>query len=235
MKTAPGGRVQERATATLERVIFLVCADAALTQQFIGELVATGENYQLPLAVSMERARKGFRRVAPSVILLDESAVNADAGESLEAAADVLTEYAPVVVVAAPERQSGLTFLITSGAVDFVARVGSFLPVAVGLLERRVRLTVQTAQSGGHLGLPEEYSSDFGEILRHEVNNPLTGILGNAELLLAESKKKNGDRLSSVAAIQRLQTIADLAVRLRETVRRLSNAWESRHDQVRSA
>jgi len=27
---------------------------------------------------------------------------------------------------------------------------------------------------------------DFGEVLRHELNNPLTGILGNAELLLVE-------------------------------------------------
>ncbi len=25
---------------------------------------------------------------------------------------------------------------------------------------------------------------DFGEVLRHELNNPLTGILGNAEMLL---------------------------------------------------
>jgi len=53
-------------------------------------------------------------------------------------------------------------------------------------------------------------------------------------LLLAECKKKNGEHLP-VAAVQRLQTIAELAVRLRETVRRLSNAWESRHDHARSA
>jgi two-component system NtrC family sensor kinase len=54
----------------------------------------------------------------------------------------------------------------------------------------------------------------------HEINNPLTGILGNAELLLARR-----DRLSAVDT-QRLQTVVDLAIRLRETIRRLSNAWE---------
>lgn len=218
----------------LERVIFLVCADAALTQQCVGELLATGGNYQLPLAASVTQARKAFRRVAPAVILLDESAIGPEtAGESLASAVSTLTESAPVVVVAAPERQTELAFLITSGAVDFVARVGDFRTVAVGLLERRVRLTEQAETSVGFPGA--ESAGDFGEILRHEVNNPLTGILGNAELLLADCKKKSGDRLAGSAAIERLQTIADLAVRLRETVRRLSNAWEGRHNHARSA
>ncbi len=67
-----------------------------------------------------------------------------------------------------------------------------------------------------------DFSRDFGEILRHEVNNPLTGILGNAELLLARR-----DGLPQ-AAIERVETIAGLAVRLRETVRRLSHAWDER-------
>ncbi len=220
----------------VERVIFLVSADAALTQQFVSELVATGGHYQLPLAASVAQARKAFRRVAPAAILLDESAANRErTGESLESAVAMLTESAPVVVVAAPERQCELTFLITSGAVDFVARIGTFIPVAVGLLERRVRLAEQAAQAEGPASfLWAGSAGDFGEVLRHEVNNPLTGILGNAELLLAECKKKGGNRLPP-AAIQRLQTIAELAVRLRETVRRLSNAWESRHDHARSA
>ncbi len=47
-------------------------------------------------------------------------------------------------------------------------------------------------------------AGDFGEILRHEVNNPLTGILGNTELLLARR-----DRLPP-GAVERLQTIAEL-------------------------
>jgi signal transduction histidine kinase len=67
------------------------------------------------------------------------------------------------------------------------------------------------------MGAPE----GFGEILRHEVNNPLTGILGNAELLLARR-----DSLPP-AAVQRLETIAELAIRLRETIRRLSEAAEA--------
>jgi len=68
---------------------------------------------------------------------------------------------------------------------------------------------------------------DFGELLRHELNNPLTGILGNAELLLSEIRRKTDGRMPH-GAPQRLETIAALAVRLRETVRRLSQEWELR-------
>jgi signal transduction histidine kinase len=75
----------------------------------------------------------------------------------------------------------------------------------------------------------DDVAGDFGEILRHEVNNPLTGILGNTELLLARR-----DRLPP-GAIERLQTIAELAVRLRETVRRLSNTWDEQHENARPA
>jgi CheY-like chemotaxis protein len=63
--------------------------------------------------------------------------------------------------------------------------------------------------------------------IAHELNNPLTGILGNAELLLAEIRR-NDDGKIPYGGQQRVETIAALAVRLRETVRRLSQEWESR-------
>jgi len=42
------------------------------------------------------------------------------------------------------------------------------------------------------------------------------------------------DRLPP-SAVERLETIAELAVRLRETVRRLLNAWEEHHETARPA
>jgi len=75
---------------------------------------------------------------------------------------------------------------------------------------------------------------NFGELLRHERNNPLTGILGNAELLLAEARRHQ-DGPFSEAGLKRLETIAALAVRMRETARRLSQAREARSEQARSA
>jgi signal transduction histidine kinase len=218
-----------------ERVVYLVCADPTATQALLVELIKARGDCQLPIAVSIAQAHRSFARATPIVILLDESAVEfegADRGAALEAAVAGLTEFAPVVVIAAPERQCDLSFLISSGAVDFVARVGNFLPMAVGMVERRVRLAEQPEARTLELG--GKPVSDFGAVLRHEVNNPLTGILGNAELLVAEFRKRNGASESS-SALERARTIAELAVRLRETIRRISDDWETQHDQARSA
>jgi len=210
------------------RTIHIISGDAVVTQGCIGELAAFGGRYRTPVASTIEQARRGFDRNIPTVVFLDESAIDPASGsETLEAVVALLTEHAPVVVAAAPEKQAGLAFLITSGAVDFVARTSHFLPIVAGMLDRRVRMAERVV---GTIQFPsDELSSDFGEILRHEVNNPLTGILGNTELLLARR-----DRLPP-AAVERLETIAELAVRLRETVRRLSNAWDEHHEHARPA
>jgi signal transduction histidine kinase len=217
--------------------IHLICADPARTQEFLVELMAAGANFELPVSQSVPDAQKKFARRPPAVVLLDESAVEQPLAEKssvspLESAAAELTEYAPVVVIAAPERQADLVFLLASGAIDFVGRAGNFLPVAMGQLERRIRLAGQAEAVSRSIST--DLASDFGEILRHEVNNPLTGILGNAELLLVEFRKPNA-MASLSASLARLQTIAELAVRLRDTVRRISDSWESRHDHARSA
>jgi signal transduction histidine kinase len=75
-------------------------------------------------------------------------------------------------------------------------------------------------EEGNYNGL-----KDFGELLRHELNNPLTGILGNAELLLVELQRQEPQLPEQARA--RLETIALLAVRMRETVRRLSDDWQA--------
>ena len=205
-----------------EPMIQIVCSDVGLLRKYRAEMERSGESYQVRLALSSGEAHRRFRQAEPSVILLDESAApTAGQKGALESAAGQLSEAAPVVVVAKARWQAELAFLIASGAVDFVSRNGSFISLAAERIGRRVRMADYAAAGLFPEGEP---ASDFGEILRHEVNNPLTGILGNAELLLARR-----DRLPP-AAIERVETIAELAVRLRETVRRLSHAWDGRQD-----
>jgi signal transduction histidine kinase len=208
--------------------IQIVCGDPALTREYLRELQSAGESYHLrPIAGSAEAQL----RAHPAVILFDESGLQSSAQESsFESIVALMADKAPVVVVASPNRQLELTRLLTSGAVDFVARIGIFVPVAVGLVERRIRLAGSGNDTSGRgKDRGKEMAGDFGEILRHEVNNPLTGILGNAEMLLARR-----DRLPA-SAVERVETIAELAVRLRETVRRLSSICEAGHDPVRSS
>src|SRR5215218_1049358 len=49
--------------------------------------------------------------------------------------------------------------------------------------------------------------------IRHEINNPLTGVLGQAQLLLREELSERSRK--------RVQTIEDLALRLRDVVAQL--------------
>lgn len=206
----------------------IVSGDPAIAQRCAAELDAFGGRYRTMTAASVGEAGRAIARSAPAAIFLDESALGPDhEDEELESAAAQLLEAAPVVVAAAPERQAGMVFLITSGAVDFVARTGRYLPIVAGMLDRRARMAERVLGTAPFSR--EESPGDFGEILRHEVNNPLTGILGNTELLLAHR-----DRLPP-SAVERLETIAELAVRLRETVRRISNAWDENHEHARPA
>lgn len=182
-------------------------------------------------------------------------------GERLDLAVSSLATYAPVVVIGDAEHQTELSALVAAGAADYVVRTEECLTVALGLVERRLRNAQKEAGAistrpaaaiagekeflprahRGEVGRKESSREafcradfgrdDFGEVLRHELNNPLTGILGNAELLLSEIRRKSDGRLPQ-GAPQRLETIAALAVRLRESVRRLSQEWESRQNPV---
>ena len=208
----------------LERIALLGVAESGLSRQLIAEVLRFGKAYQLPVAASLAQIRARLESASPVVVLLDESVLN---GGPLEAAVREFTESCPVIVIANPGLQSQMARLVAEGDVEFVARVGEFARLAASLIERRMRWA-ERSQSA--LPLPwSEFPADFGAVLRHEINNPLTGILGNAELLLAHREKL------PASATQRLATIVDLAVRLRETIRRIGQAWSDEHPQLRSA
>jgi signal transduction histidine kinase len=67
--------------------------------------------------------------------------------------------------------------------------------------------------------LVEEYEAKIDEVaelitrVRHEMNNPLTGVLGQAQLLLREDLSER--------ARKRAETIEELAIRLRDIVAQL--------------
>ena len=55
--------------------------------------------------------------------------------------------------------------------------------------------------------------ADLVAHVRHEINNPLTGVIGQAQLLLREELSETARR--------RVETIEQLAVRIRDTVAQL--------------
>ena len=75
---------------------------------------------------------------------------------------------------------------------------------------------VSTAEMNALVADYEEKMDEVTELItrvRHEINNPLTGVLGQAQLLLREDLNER--------ARKRAETIEELAVRLRDIVAQL--------------
>jgi signal transduction histidine kinase len=168
----------------------------------------------------------------------------------LRADVSLLAKFAPVIVIGTTDHPDGRASLLASGAAGYVERTRESWPVALELVEQRLtqqrltrhswtrqksseRATIEGKSIAPQLSNMKDAmknpgeplkSEDFGEVLRHELNNPLTGILGNAELLLAEIRRNDDGRLPP-GGLQRLETITALAVRMRETIRRISQEW----------
>jgi signal transduction histidine kinase len=219
---------------TREHTILLVSDDAELCAAARREFEAKEQGLRVAAVCTVDAARRIVEDAAPAVILFEQTSLRQESEGSLgkvlrlNSVVSALAVHAPVVVIGARDQQSELALLVEAGAADFVERAGGCLPIALEKVERRLRRAQQTGSDAEqfYAGKNIVNREAFGELLRHEMNNPLTGILGNAELLLAEVRRRNDGRLPN-GGQQRLETIAALAVRLRETVRRLSQECQT--------
>jgi signal transduction histidine kinase len=221
-------------TPVERQTILLVIDDDLICAAARRELETRRPDVRVSAVNSVESALRHAELAAPNVILLAEGLRDLELhGEALplETIVKALGMYAPVVVMGAAIRDRGLNALIAADAADYVPQAEGCMTVALGLLERRLDRAQRIADSSP--GLLDGWSKDFAEVLRHELNNPLTGILGNAELLLAEINRKKDGRLP-FGGLERVETIAALAMRMRETVRQLSHQWEVRGDPASS-
>lgn len=218
-------------------VHILLCGTEEFCAEVRRELRRRRPDVSVGAADALDIARKFVEHEAPSAILAEDRVLAGGAvsprqrRQTIAAALTLLAAHAPVVWVGGVEDGAEISLALTDDPVDFVPRTALCLPAAVIMLERRLRVAVpglpnEAAKRGGmSRGEVSLENRDFGEVLRHELNNPLTGILGNAELLLLEVRR--GHLELPPHNLQRLEVIAELAVRMRETVRQLSDRWQS--------
>ncbi len=224
------------------QTILIISNDALLCAAVRRDLETSSPGVRVSAVSGMGAAMRILEDLAPSAILLaaefpgDNLPQHLDEEQggrvpALYAAVNALAEYAPVVVMGQASWEPALQALIAAGEADYVTQGGGCITVAAAMLERRLAERKQPAN--GVSNPAEDWEKDFAEVLRHELNNPLTGILGNAELLLSEISRRKDGTLPS-GGLQRVETIAALAMRMRETVRQLSQEWEARSEAVRS-
>jgi signal transduction histidine kinase len=224
---------------TLDATVLLISHDEALCSAVRSALARSEPSCHIAAVPSFAAARNAVAELSPDVIVLQESSLlppsdvlSASRPVLLADIVSALAGFAPVVVVGEDQPPANLSVLLASGAADFVTADELHFSDAAACVEkhlysarRRRPGPNQPDLAAFRYALASE--ENFGELLRHELNNPLTGILGNAELLLAEMRRQSTVPLSQ-PGVKRLETIATLAVRMRETVRRLSQAFESR-------
>jgi len=229
---------------SIEPTVLLISAGTALCTAVRSALERSQPLCHIAAVATFAAARRTVADISPDVIVLEESSLEPSQGSAsshpspLKDVVAALAGFAPVVVLGQRQVPASLSALIAAGAADFVP-AGESVHRAAACVEKRLanaRRFVPDAipVSSSFAGDDSQCLESFGELLRHELNNPLTGILGNAELLLAEARKQKNVQLSD-HLVKRLETIAALALRMRETVRRLSHASESRSEQARSA
>lgn len=223
------------AKADARQTMLVVSNDALQCSAARRELEYRRPDVRVSAVTSVDTALQIIEEAAPGVVLLFEESGLLCGGRPmpLDSAVNALALYAPVVVMGRAERETCLYALIAAGVADYVPRSEGYMNYVLDLLEhrlpRRQRMTEAVPAKTA-----DEWSKEFAEVLRHELNNPLTGILGNAELLLAELTRKKDGKLPH-GGLERVETIAALAMRMRETVRQLSHEWEARNDPVRQA
>jgi signal transduction histidine kinase len=218
-------------------VRILLCGTEEFCAEIRRELRRRRPEVSVGATDALETARTLLEHEAPSAILAEDRVLAGGAVSSrqrrqvIASALQLLAARAPVIWIGGADDGAEISRALASAPVDFVPRRALCLPAAVTMLERRLRVAArgpegEPAHGGSHpASVVSLENRDFGEVLRHELNNPLTGILGNAELLLLEVRR--GRLQLPSHNLQRLEVIADLAVRLRETVRQLSDRWQS--------
>ncbi len=124
-----------------------------------------------------------------------------------------------VIVVTARDAREDLTAVLAAGADDYVTKPSSPENLRARLEIAQQRIIQNAARRTAEAELARaRWLAGIGETtiaLEHEINNPLSALLGNAELLLMEDGLSEEQR-------QQVQVIREQAARIADVVRRLA-------------
>jgi His Kinase A (phospho-acceptor) domain len=206
------------------RMITLGASDPELPTRLRAELWRIGNLAQMSVALNFPQLRAQIGRSPAQVAVVEDSLLDLS---HMDQQITELTSAASIILVAHIQNLARIAnFMMNCSELECVVRTGGFMPLLAAFIERRSRVVETEAKASDQMFA--NVPSNFPELFRHEINNPLTGILGNTEMVLAQR-----DRLPA-SAVLRLETVVDLAVRLREATRRLSQTWEAKSQVAHS-
>lgn len=173
------------------------------------------EKYQVAEAYSGRMALDAIKEAKPDLIILDVMMPEMDGIEACKRIkADKDTKMIPVIMLTSMSNVKDKVQGLNAGANDYITK-----PFNPEELIARVKAQLRIKFLENELLKKEEVEAvvKMGIATAHEINNPLTVIIGNLELLLM--KKENLSEEDST----NLNSILESAMRIKEIVSKMIN------------
>lgn len=178
-------------------------------------------NHEVVVAEDGERAWELFQEEPVPLVVLD---INMPGLDGLTVCRLIRGHAAGretfVVVVTARDGRDDLTAVLAAGADDYVTKPTSPENLRARLEIASQRIVQNAASRAAEAELARSrWLAGIGETtiaIEHEINNPLSALLGHAELLLMEEGGMNDEQKDSLRIIQ------EQATRIADVVRRLA-------------
>lgn len=202
---------------SLKISLLIVEEDTEQARGLVASLLGDCPDREIVAARTGLKGLSRLRQESPDVVLLDCTDADARAAAMSRWLHEKALEL-PVVILTGNSWDVVLRELLRSCATGHVVRHGNYRgAISIALREAIARLRLERRISASEKNAPgradRDVTAESSGSLRHEINNPLTGILGNAELIL------QGRAQLPAHLVQRVETIVELAVRLRKLMR----------------
>ena len=199
------------------RVLF---ADDDVIARTLLAAVLADLGHQATMAHDGVAAWEAFQRDPAPLVVLD---VNMPAMNGLEVCrrirAHPMGGETFVLIVTARDGRDDLVNVLAAGADDYVTKPSSPENLRARLEIARLRIGLDTARRAAETELARSrFLAGIGQTtiaLEHEINNPLSALLGHAELLLM-------DKGLTESQVEQLGIIQEQAARIAQVVRRLA-------------
>jgi DNA-binding response OmpR family regulator len=196
--------------------VLVVSADTALRDMLLAAATSLGFE---PTCAAHDDARGHYDRDRPSLVVIDMDGASPC---GLQACGQVraldVKHESFLLALTADGSSDDLQGLLESGADDYLIKPMTASDLRARLLIAERRMSHESRRREAEEGLSRaRWLAGIGETsiaLQHEINNPLTALLGHAELMLVEAEEGGHDT-------ERLRVIHDQARRIAEVVKRL--------------
>jgi DNA-binding response OmpR family regulator len=203
----------------------LAADDDEAMRDLVGLVLKSAGHDVATVADGLE-AWAAFERDSPELLVLDWQMPGLSGVELCERVRKTAAgQHVFILMCTARGATDDLRRVLAAGADDYIPKplTPEALATRITIAERRMALDLERRQAVDALQRAQ-WLAGIGETaiaIQHEVNNPLTALLGNVALL-------EDDTMTAAERSQCLRTIAEQAVRIGAVVRRLSTLRDPR-------